>query len=129
MSRKSPPVLTFIITGLIVVLVAWAPAGASVYRTIDDASAEDVVSGMSEKAARGLVNIATGWLEFPRQIYTNYQDHGPLKGCLVGPLMGIGMTVTRTVAGALEFATFYLALPGFYDPLLEPPYVWENLER
>ena len=113
---------------VLLVLVA-APARADHYRSVDDASAEEVVSGMSDKATRGLVNVATGWLEFPRQIYATYQDHGAVQGCLVGPFMGIGMMMTRTVAGVLEFATFYLAFPGFYDPYLEPRYVWDDIER
>jgi putative exosortase-associated protein (TIGR04073 family) len=44
----------------------------------------------------------------------------------VGPLKGIGMTVVRTVAGAGETATFYLAYPGFYDPYFDPAYVWQK---
>ena len=114
---------------LLGVVLVCGSARADSYRKVDDASAEEIVTGMSGKAARGLVNVATGWLEFPRQIYTNYQDHGPLQGCLVGPFMGIGMTMARTAAGALEFFTFFLAYPGFYDPYLEPQYVWDDIER
>lgn len=129
MSRKFQKNSCVLLIGLLGVLLVCASARADQYRNVDSASAEEVVSGMSGKAARGLVNVATGWLEFPRQIYTNYQDHGPLQGCLVGPFMGIGMTMARTAAGALEFFTFFLAYPGFYDPYLEPQYVWDDIER
>ncbi len=115
--------------GLLVLLLASGSAWADAYRSVDDASAEEVVSGMSEKAVRGLVNVATGWLELPRQIHSTYHDHGPLQGCLVGPFKGVGMMAVRTFSGALEFATFYLAFPGFYDPYLEPRYVWDDLEK
>ncbi len=115
--------------GLFVLLLTISTAGADSYRTVDDASAEEVVAGMSAKASRGLVNVATGWLEFPRQIYATYQNHGPVQGCLVGPVMGVGMMVTRTFSGALELFTFYLAYPGFYDPYLEPRYVWDDIEQ
>ena len=114
---------------LLGILLICSPADADQFKTVDNASAEEIASGMSEKAVRGLINVSTGWLEFPRQIYTNIQDHGPFQGSLVGPFMGIGMMVARTVAGALEIATFYLAYPGFYEPYLEPRYVWEHLDE
>lgn len=129
MSRKCRKIGVVLLMGLILALLVSAPALADSYLTVDDASAEEVVGGMSGKAARGLVNVATGWLEFPRQIYTNYRDHGAVQGALVGPFMGIGMAMARTVSGALEFATFYLAYPGFFDPYLEPAYVWEDIEQ
>ena len=128
MSRKFQKIGSVVVLCLIGVVLVCGSARADQYRSVDDASAEEIVSGMSNKAARGLVNVATGWLEFPRQIYKTYQDHGPAQGCLVGPFMGIGMMVVRTAAGVLELFTFYLAYPGFFNPYLEPPYVWDDIE-
>ena len=113
------------VSGLLGLLLFCGVAQADSYRNVDDASAEEVVTGMSSKAARGVANVATGWLEFPKQIYTTYREDGALQGCLVGPLKGIGMTLARTTAGALELFTFFLAYPGFYDPYIDPQYVWE----
>jgi len=129
MSRKFQKFGSVLALGLLVAILACGAVMADSYRTVDDASAQEVVAGMSGKASRGLVNVATGWLEFPRQIYTIYRDKGALQGCLVGPFMGIGMMMARTFAGALEFTTFYLAYPGFYDPYMEPPYVWDDIEQ
>ena len=129
MSLKFQKIGRVVVMGLLGVLLVCSSARADMYRSVENASAEEVVAGMSGKAARGLVNVATGWLEFPRQIYTTYQNQGAVQGCLVGPFKGIGMMVTRTVAGALEFFTFYLAYPGFFDPYLEPPYVWDDIEQ
>jgi len=129
MFRKFRKIGCSVTMGLLGVVLVCGSARADSYRNVDDASAEEVVAGMSGKASRGLVNVATGWLEFPRQIYTTYHDHGAAQGVLVGPFMGIGMTVARTFAGLLEFATFYLAYPGFFDPYLEPPYVWDDIEQ
>jgi len=95
-------------------------------RTIDDASPQEVVDGMANKIARGVTNIATGWLEFPKQIYTTCKEEGIARGLTVGPIKGIGMTLVRTVSGAGEALTFFVAYPGFYDPLFDPPYVWQN---
>ena len=129
MSLKFQKMGSVVLLSLLCVVLVCGSVRADTYRSVDDASADEIVSGMSGKAARGLVNVATGWLEFPRQIYSNYQDHGAVQGCLVGPFMGIGMMVARTAAGVLELFTFYLAYPGFYDPYLEPQYVWDDIER
>ncbi|BCG45392.1 hypothetical protein GEOBRER4_n0146 [Citrifermentans bremense] len=95
-------------------------------RSVDSASPQEVVDGMANKLVRGVANIGTGWMEFPKQIYLTCRDDGFAKGLTVGPLKGIGMTVVRTVAGAGETATFFLAYPGFYDPYFDPAYVWQK---
>ena len=94
--------------------------------SIEDASAQEVVNGMANKFARGVTNTATGWLEFPKQIYITWQEEGPAKGLTVGPLKGVGMTVTRILAGAGEAATFFISWPGFFSPYMDPAYVWEK---
>ncbi len=124
--QRFGPVL---LVGFLALFLNTGVAMADSYRSVDDASAEEVVAGMSAKASRGLVNVATGWLEFPRQIHSTYKEHGAVQGCLVGPFKGMGMMVVRTFSGALEFATFYLAFPGFYDPYLEPRYVWDDMAQ
>jgi len=115
-------VLVFILS----ILCAEPQALAADTRTIDDASPQEVVDGMANKIARGVTNIATGWLEFPKQIYTTCKEEGIARGLTVGPIKGIGMTLVRTVSGAGEALTFFIAYPGFYDPLFDPPYVWQN---
>uniref|UniRef100_C6E8T6 Exosortase system-associated protein, TIGR04073 family n=1 Tax=Geobacter sp. (strain M21) TaxID=443144 RepID=C6E8T6_GEOSM len=95
-------------------------------RNVDSASPQEVVDGMANKLVRGVANIGTGWMEFPKQIYLTCRDDGFAQGLTVGPLKGIGMTVVRTVAGAGETATFFLAYPGFYDPYFDPAYVWQK---
>lgn len=95
-------------------------------RSIDDASAQEVVSGMANKIARGTANIATGWLEFPKQIYLTSKEDGVAQGLLVGPLKGIGMTLVRTVSGVGETLTFFVPYPGFFDPYFDPSYVWQK---
>lgn len=93
---------------------------------LDSASAQQVVDGMANKLVRGVANVATGWFEFPKQIYLTCRDDGAAKCVTVGPLKGVGMTLVRTVAGVGEAATFFLAYPGFYDPYLDPGYAWQQ---
>ena len=94
--------------------------------TIDDASPQEVVDGMANKIARGVANVATGWLEVPKQIYITCKEEGYAKGLTVGPIKGLGMSLVRTAAGIGETATFFIAYPGFYDPLFDPSYVWQK---
>lgn len=95
-------------------------------RHVDTASPQEVVDGMSNKLVRGVANIATGWLELPKQVYLTCKEEGAAKCVTVGPIKGIGMTLVRTVSGVGETATFFLAYPGFYDPFLDPAYAWQK---
>jgi putative exosortase-associated protein (TIGR04073 family) len=113
------------------VLATWSTdvptvrAATNTMRTIEESSPQETIDGMATKGVRGGINIVTGWLEFPKQIYVTTKESGWGKGLLVGPFKGIGMTLVRTVSGFGELATFYLAYPGFYDPWFEPRFVWQ----
>ena len=117
-----PAVLLFFAVGGIF------PAGsfAGTYNTIENSSPQEIVNGMANKAVRGIANTTTGWLEFPKQIYTTSVDEGAVKGIFIGPFKGIGMTVIRTVSGVAEFMTFFSAYPGFYSPYFDPAFVWKK---
>lgn len=80
---------------------------------------------VSEKFIRGMVNLSTGWVEVPRQIYEVGTNEGWVSGLLRGPFDGIGMFFARTVAGAVEVATFPVPLPT-YKPMMTPVYAWES---
>lgn len=80
---------------------------------------------VSEKFIRGMVNLSTGWVEVPRQIYEVGTNEGWVRGVLRGPFDGIGMFFARTVAGAVEIATFPVPLPT-YKPMMTPVYAWES---
>lgn len=114
------------VIAVLVMLISVPPASGDEFRTPEDSSAQSVVSGMANKGARGIANVATGILELPKQIYITGRDEGPVKAVFIGPLKGIGMTLVRTLAGVGELATFFVPSPGFYDPFLDPPYVWEK---
>ncbi len=106
---------------LLAVLVAGpaaeAPAHAEEFHALGDR--------ISGKLIRGIVNFSTGWIEVPRQIYEVGTHEGWVRGMLRGPFDGIGMFFARTVAGAVETATFPVPLPT-YNPLLMPAYAWES---
>ncbi|MGA2151000.1 MAG: exosortase system-associated protein, TIGR04073 family [Geobacteraceae bacterium] len=109
-----------------IVIAQSGVAVADDYRTIENSSPQEVVNGMMTKAGRGLANVATGWVELPKQIYTTSKEDGTARGIFIGPFKGMGMMLVRTVAGAGELLTFFVAYPGFYDPYFDPGFVWEK---
>ena len=77
------------------------------------------------KFVRGVANLATGWVEIPKQIYVVGTSEGWVAGALRGPFDGLGMFAARTIAGAYEILTFPIPVPPNYQPMLSPEYVWE----
>jgi putative exosortase-associated protein (TIGR04073 family) len=98
MSRR----LTKLVVICLVSIVLEGVSGAAGYRNIETASPQDIVEGMATKGVRGAANIVTGWVEIPKQIYITGKETGWLRGSIIGPLKGVGMTVVRTVSGAGE---------------------------
>ncbi|MEI6632326.1 MAG: exosortase system-associated protein, TIGR04073 family [Chlamydiota bacterium] len=87
-------------------------------------TADSATRNASGKFGRGLVNVTTGWGELikcPREIK---RDRGMLLGVTWGPLKGVAMTVVRTTVGVLETGLFFYPLPGNYDPMLQPEFIW-----
>jgi putative exosortase-associated protein (TIGR04073 family) len=87
---------------------------------------EAVAVQMGEKFVRGTTNLTTGWAEIPKQIYLRTKEGNPVIGPFLGLFDGIGMTFARMSAGVYEVSTFLIPLPGHYQPLLQPAYVWQK---
>lgn len=86
-----------------------------------------VVEKIGKKLGRGIVNVATGWVELPKNIYdTSVETNNPLMGITYGTLKGVGMAVVRTGAGAYDVTTFLFPIPADYKPILEPEFVFEE---
>lgn len=86
-----------------------------------------IIEKMGKKLGRGIVNVATGWVELPKNIYdTSVETNNPLMGITYGTLKGVGMTVVRTGAGAYDTATFLFPVPKDYQPILQPEFVFEE---
>ena len=115
-----------LVVALLVGTLCSTTFAANPYKTIEGAAPQEIVDGMAAKGVRGATNIVTGWLEIPKQIYVTGKETTWLRGAVIGPVKGIGMTFVRTLAGVGELATFFVAYPGFYDPWFEPSYVWQK---
>ena len=78
------------------------------------------------KLVRGVANLATGWVELPKQIYVVGTNEGWVAGVFRGPFDGMGMFFARTIAGAYEILTFPVPVPPGYRPMVNPDFVWES---
>jgi putative exosortase-associated protein (TIGR04073 family) len=89
---------------------------------------ETILEKMAIKLTRGVTNILTGPVELPKQVILTGRDMGPLGYFVIGPLKGVGMTLYRGTIGAVETIFFTVPQPGYYDPTIDPAYVWEGWE-
>ncbi|ADE13824.1 conserved hypothetical protein [Nitrosococcus halophilus Nc 4] len=80
---------------------------------------------VGEKLGRGLVNVATGWVEIPKNIVNTSQDSNVGIGVTWGLVKGIGHTLGRTLVGAGELATFFVPT----SEIIHPPYIFEDFHR
>lgn len=94
----------------------------------DSQPPDAVVEKMAFKLVRGLTNVVTSVAEIPKQTYLSVRDQGGV-GYLIGPLKGIGMTAYRGLVGGIETVFFMVPQPGYYDPMVEPDYVWNGMEE
>jgi putative exosortase-associated protein (TIGR04073 family) len=88
-------------------------------------AADSNFGNSGERFVSGIANVATGWLELPKNINLTSQKEGPLYGITVGLAMGVMHTVGRTLVGALDVATFWIPM----KPSVNPPYIWEDFSR
>lgn len=92
-----------------------------------DQQPEMIAEKMAVKFTRGVTNFATSIVEIPKQSVLTVRDMGKV-GYVVGPLKGIGMTLYRGFIGVTEAVFFLVPQPGYYDPMIDPAYVWEGWE-
>lgn len=84
-----------------------------------------IIEKMAFKFARGVTNIVTCIAEIPKQTINTVNDRGGV-GYVIGPLKGIGMTIYRGLVGGVETVFFLVPQPGYYDPMVDPEYVWHG---
>jgi putative exosortase-associated protein (TIGR04073 family) len=86
---------------------------------------ETIVGKMAFKFTRGITNVATSIVEIPKQSYLSVRDQGGV-GYVIGPLKGLGMTCYRALIGTVETVFFMVPQPGYYDPMVDPDFVWDG---
>jgi putative exosortase-associated protein (TIGR04073 family) len=76
------------------------------------------------KLGRGIANIATGWAEIPAEIFRESDREGDVAGIFAAPFKGLAKAIGRTAVGAYEVVTFIIPLPRFYNPVIEPEFIF-----
>lgn len=108
---------------LLLLLCCAAPAIAQ-----EQQKPDAIMEKMAFKLARGLANVTTSIVELPKQSYLTVRDRGGI-GYLIGPMKGFGMTIYRAFIGVTETVFFMVPQPGYYDPMIDPDYVWNGWEE
>ena len=98
-----------------------AVAAVSVLALSTPAQAAEEQDNHISKLVRGWTNIATWWIEIPKQIYVVSQQRDAGTGILFGGMKGIGFGIARLGAGIYEGGLFFLPK---YEPVMDPPTVW-----
>jgi putative exosortase-associated protein (TIGR04073 family) len=101
-------------------LVVTAPAFAA-----EMPKPESIAEKMSFKLVRGTTNFFTSIVEIPKQTILTGRNHGVI-GYVIGPIKGVGMTLYRGFIGLTETVFFMVPQPGYYDPMMEPEFVWQG---
>ena len=86
---------------------------------------ESIAEKMSFKLVRGATNFFTSIVELPKQTILTARNHGTV-GYVVGPIKGVGMTFYRAFIGVTETIFFMVPQPGYYDPMIDPEFVWQG---
>jgi putative exosortase-associated protein (TIGR04073 family) len=82
----------------------------------------------ASKLGRGFMQMITGFMEFPGNIYAETRDDGLASGLTIGFAKGIGMIPVRELVGVYEFVTAPIEVPDDYEPILDPPLPWDYFE-
>ena len=88
---------------------------------------EMIAEKMAVKFTRGVANTFTCIVEIPKQTVLTSRDMGT-TGYIIGPLKGFGMAFYRGIIGLTEAVFFMVPQPGYYDPMIEPEFVWDGWE-
>jgi len=104
------------------VLAEALSAGNSVYA---DEHEQDYLSCFTSKVSQGFMNIATGFIEIPKNIVNISSDQNIFVGATWGTLRGVTQAVGRTVVGAGELITSPIPTEDY----ISPPYVWDRFSE
>lgn len=100
-------------------------SGALLASQTANAGEQSYLSGFTSKVNQGIFNMATGFIEIPKNIVNISAEQNILVGLTWGTLRGVTHTVGRTLVGAAEF----ISSPIPSDDFITPPYVWDRFSE
>lgn len=77
---------------------------------------------VGEKFGSGVANMATGWVEIPKTMYTSSVKDGLLSGLTLGFFKGMLNTMGRSALGASDMFTALIPT----KPMITPPLIWQD---
>jgi len=89
------------------------------------AFAHNYATKVGEKLGNGIANAVTGFVEIPKTMMITGRRHGATYGMTAGLFTGLFHSVGRSLAGALDIATFMVPT----TPIVQPNYIWDNFDR
>ena len=92
---------------------------------VADQQPEMIAEKIAIKFTRGITNTFTSIVELPKQTILTGREMGAV-GYIIGPIKGVGMTFYRGVIGITETIFCMVPQPGYYDPMIDPEFVWQG---
>jgi putative exosortase-associated protein (TIGR04073 family) len=74
------------------------------------------------KLERGVINVATFWMEIPTEVAKVSCEQDPAAGMTVGLVNGVITSAIRGLAGVYDTLTFPVA--SYTKPPMKPEYAW-----
>ena len=75
------------------------------------------------KLERGVINMATFWLELPAEVAKVTKEQDPAAGATVGVVNGVFTSAVRGATAIYDTATFFV--PSYTKPAMKPEYAWK----
>lgn len=88
-------------------------------------NAESYLAGFTNKLSQGVSNMATGFLEIPKNVVNITHEQNIFVGMTWGLLRGTAHGVSRTLVGGAEF----LSSPIPTKEFAAPAYVWDRFSE
>lgn len=93
--------------------------------TAQSVHAESYLSGFTNKLSQGFANMATGFIEIPKNVINITDEDNIFVGMTWGVLRGAAHGVSRTLVGGIEF----LSSPIPSSEFAAPAYAWERFSE
>ncbi|MFA6129873.1 MAG: exosortase system-associated protein, TIGR04073 family [Candidatus Omnitrophota bacterium] len=78
------------------------------------------------KLERGVINMATCWMELPAEVARVSNEQDPAAGASIGVVNGTITSVIRGLAGIYDTVTF--PIPSYTKPAMKPEYAWKTAD-
>lgn len=75
------------------------------------------------KLERGVINMATFWLELPAEVAKVSKEQDLAAGATIGVVNGVLTSAVRGATAVYDTATFFV--PSYTKPAMKPEYAWK----